>query len=275
MYRNIIPVIGNVKLADLHRRDATRVVDAITRRGAPVEAMRAFEDLRAMLRWAVARGDLDHNPIEGMRKPPGSKPRTRVLSDEEIRVLWNGLPEALAKSSTCQRIIKLCLVTGQRVGEVAGIRRTELNLAQRIWTIPGSRTKNGHSHAVPLSKLAIKIIGGPEEVVFPNLEGDGPLPAPVVAKTIMRAQERFGISHFTAHDLRRTALTKMAELGIPPIVLGHIANHRTTTKAGITLGVYVQHPYEREKREALELWSDRLEGIVSGGADIVPIRSGR
>ena len=178
MYRNIIPVIGNVKLADLHRRDATRVVDAITRRGAPVEAMRAFEDLRAMLRWAVARGDLDHNPIEGMRKPPGSKPRTRVLSDEEIRVLWNGLPEALAKSSTCQRIIKLCLVTGQRVGEVAGIRRTELNLAQRIWTIPGSRTKNGHSHAVPLSKLAIKIIGGPEEVVFPNLEGDGPLPAP-------------------------------------------------------------------------------------------------
>jgi len=92
MYRNIIPVIGNVKLADLHRRDATRVVDAITRRGAPVEAMRAFEDLRAMLRWAVARGDLDHNPIEGMRKPPGSKPRTRVLSDDDRPPLkWSDL----------------------------------------------------------------------------------------------------------------------------------------------------------------------------------------
>jgi integrase len=235
--------------------------------------MRAFEDLRAMLRWAVGRGDLDHNPIDGMRKPPGSKPRERVLSDEEIRTLWNGLPEALGKSASCQRIIKLCLVTGQRVGEVAGMRKAELNGA--TWTIPGSRTKNGHTHTVPLSPLAIKIIGTPEEVVFPNLQGHSPLPASAVARTITRAQERFGIAQWTAHDLRRTALTQMAKLGVAPIVLGHVANHRTTTKAGITLGVYVQHAYEREKREALELWANRLQGIISGGADIVSMRGGR
>jgi site-specific recombinase XerC len=76
--RDIIPVIGNVPLAQFHRRDATRMLDAITRRGAPVGAMRAFEDLRAMLRWGVARGDLDHNPIDGMRKPQGSKPTVMV-----------------------------------------------------------------------------------------------------------------------------------------------------------------------------------------------------
>jgi hypothetical protein len=71
-------------------------------------------------------------------------------------------------------------------------------------------------------------------------------------------------------------LTKLAELGVAPIVLGHVANHRTTTKAGVTLGVYVQHQYEREKREALELWADRLQGIVGGGAgEVVSIGSGR
>jgi hypothetical protein len=64
----------------------------------------------------------------------------------------------------------------------------------------------------------------------------------------------------------------MAELGIAPIILGHIANHRTTTKAGITLGVYVHHAYEKEKREALDLWADRLIGIVGGGAKVVPMR---
>ena len=80
---------------------------------------------------------------------------------------------------------------------------------------------------------------------------------------------------WTAHDLRRSALTKMAELGVAPIVLGHIANHRTTTKAGITLGVYIQHAYEREKREALELWADRLQGIITGGADVVSIGAKR
>jgi hypothetical protein len=83
------------------------------------------------------------------------------------------------------------------------------------------------------------------------------------------------MAHWTGHDLRRTALTKMAELGIAPIVLGHVANHRTTTKAGITLGVYIHHAYEREKREALDLWADRLVGIVKGGAEVVAMRQRR
>jgi integrase len=269
--KNIVPVIGNIPLAELHRRDATRVVDAITRRGAPIEALRAFDDLRSMLRWAVSRGDLDHNPIEGMKKPAGSKARERVLSDDELRALWASLPTVLTQSPMCQRIIRLCLLTAQRVGEVAGMTRSELDLKQRLWSLPGARTKNGHSHVVPLTDDAIQIIresdGG--KFVFPSSAGS--LPATAVAKTIKRAQERFGIAQWTAHDLRRTALTGMAKLGVEPIVLGHIANHRTTTKAGMTLSVYVHHAYEREKREALALWADRLRGIIAGGAEVVPI----
>jgi len=67
---------------------------------------------------------------------------------------------------------------------------------------------------------------------------------------------------WTAHDLRRTALTGMAKIGVAPIVIGHVANHRTTTKAGITLGVYVQHDFADEKREALSRWASRLQTIV-------------
>jgi hypothetical protein len=96
-----------------------------------------------------------------------------------------------------------------------------------------------------------------------------------VSDSIRDYQDQIGIAQWTAHDLRRTALTQMAKLGVAPIVLGHIANHRTTTKAGITLGVYVQHAYEKEKREALDLWATRLQGIISGGADVVAIGSSR
>jgi hypothetical protein len=67
----------------------------------------------------------------------------------------------------------------------------------------------------------------------------------------------------------------MAKLGVAPIVLGHIANHRTTTKAGMTLSVYVHHAYEKEKREALELWADRLQGIIAGGGEVVQMRRGK
>ena len=136
-------------------------------------------------------------------------------------------------------------------------------LPKAVWNIPASRTKNGHSHQVPLSALAVEIIG----------EGALSISRQHVSDTICDHQDLFGMDRWTPHDLRRTALTKMAELGVAPIVLGHIANHRTTTKAGVTLGVYVQHPYEREKRAALELWASRLQAIIDGGAaKVVAIR---
>jgi integrase len=246
---DILPVIGHIPLRELHRRDVTRVIDAKSE--APISARRAFEDIRAMVRFAVSRGDLDHNPIDGMQGPPISRPRTRVLSDDEIRTLWGFLPEL---SAGVAQVIRLCLVTGQRLGEVAGMTPTELDLDSRIWNIPASRTKNGHPHSVPLSPLALRIIGDGTH---------GATSVRNVSNTIHRAQGRIGIAQFTAHDLRRSALTHMAQLGIPPIILGHIANHRTTTKAGITLGVYVHHAYEREKREALELWANRLQHITT------------
>src|SRR5262249_48062343 len=186
--------------------------------------------------------------------------RTRVLTDDEIRALWSKLD---AVSDAVAQMVKLCLITAQRVGEVAGMTPSELDLPKRVWNIPAERSKNGHPHSVPLSPLALEIMG----------EAPTNLSRSHVTNAVGDAQARIGLPKWTCHDLRRTALSKMAELGVQPIVLGHIANHRTTTKAGVTLGVYVQHQYEREKREALELWADRLEGIVGGGAaKVVAIR---
>ena len=270
--KNVVAVIGAVKLAELRRRDARNVTDTILRRGKKTEATRVFEDLRSMVRWAVANEYLDANPLDGMSKPAEPQARNRSLSDEEIKVLWDGLPKALARSVQCQRIIKLCLVTAQRVGEVAGMLPAELDLKAREWRLPGSRTKNAHAHVVPLSDLAIEIIketaadAGKGAPLFPC--GAGPLAPRVVAKTILRANEdgRFGIAQWSAHDLRRSALTHMARLGIAPIVLGHVANHRTTTRAGVTLSAYSQYAYDKEKRHALDLWAERLQAIVANGA---------
>ena len=156
--KNVVPVIGEVKLADLRRRDARNVSDIILRRGKNTEARRVFEDLQSMVRWAVENEYLEANPLDGMGKPAEPQARNRVLNDEEIRTLWIGLPKSLARSVQCQRIIKLCLVTGQRVGEVAGIVPAELDLKAREWRLPGDRTKNAHAHVVPLSDLAIQII---------------------------------------------------------------------------------------------------------------------
>ena len=282
--RNVLPIIGSVKIAELRKRDVRNVTDAMLRRGVKVEATRVFEDVRGAIRWAMQQEYLDANPLDGMNKPAEVTARDRVLSDDEIHALWNGLPKALAKSVQIQRIIRLCLVTAQRVGEVSGMTRAEIDLKAREWRLPASRTKNAHAHVVPLSDLAMDIIreamaeAGEGQPIFPARRGGGSQTPLAVACTILRANQgkRFGIAPWSAHDLRRTVLTGMARLGVTPIVLGHIANHRTTTRAGVTLAVYSQYTYEKEKRAALDLWADRLIAVVGGAAaTVTPMRRAR
>lgn len=119
--------------------------------------------------------------------------------------------------------------------------------------------------------------------LFPGEDG-GPLESARVTRAILRAQEtdadrpkgRFGIAPWSAHDLRRTVLTNLAKLGVVPHVIGHVANHRSVTKTGVTFAHYVQHSYESEKRQALDLWAERLQAIVGeGAAAVVPMRRGK
>lgn len=252
--KNVLEAIGSTPIGELHRRDLNRTISAIISRSAPTEARRVFEDLRALLNWAVARGDLEINPAAAMKAPELPQSRDRVLTDAELATLWNGLIEALPRSLTVQHIIRLCLLTGQRVGEAAGIEASEIDAGKMLWTIPAARSKNKHSHAVPLTRFAL----GLAELIA---VGDR-LPTHAIDKIIRRAQPRFGIAQWTMHDLRRTAVTRMAELGISPIVLGHVINHRSVTRAGVTLSVYSHYSYDKERREAIELWEARVFAIA-------------
>ena len=140
----------------------------------------------------------------------------------------------------------------------------ELDLKARNWTIPGSRTKNKTLHTVPLSDAAL-------EIIRPRLRG-GQLFDVGSSSRVSKALARAELGDWTMHDLRRTAISGMAELGVSPIVLAHIANHISATRAGVTLRVYQTYSYDRERREGLLLWARRLEGIVSGGATVTRLR---
>lgn len=288
--------IGDVKLVDLHRRDLTKCIDAVKDRGAHVEANRVFEDLRAMVRWAKGRGDLDDNLVEGMTKPTETVERDRVLTADEIKKMWAALPDADMREST-RRILRLCLITGQRVGEIAGLVRDEIDLEKRVWKIPPARAKNKKEHSVPLSDMAVAIIRDQIEAVealaerkdraVPNWVFPGPgSRAAVTGASVPKAVKReevakrgkatiMGIAPWTPHDLRRSAATGMAELGVSPFIIAHVLGHVSVTKATVTGKHYDKYDYGKEKREALELWADRLAGIVVGGANVVAIGARR
>ncbi|MDX2275405.1 MAG: tyrosine-type recombinase/integrase [Hyphomonadaceae bacterium] len=279
--------IGDIRLSDLHRRDITKAIDAVKKRGAATESLRVFTDLRAMVRWARGRGDLDENIMELMAPPAEARVKDRVLAPDEIQRMWGALAEARMTDAT-RRIIRLCLVTGQRVGEVAGMTRAELDLDQGIWTIPAARTKNAREHVVPLSDMALTILreqlaaGAGDALLFPGLGGQAPVTSASVATTIKRLERVgedgapliLGVAPWTPHDLRRTAATCMEELGVSPFVVGHVLNHVSATKASITSRVYARYDYMKEKREALELWGARLSAIVNSANVVVPMRKG-
>jgi integrase len=261
LHADILPIIGDMPLANLHRRDIHRVLDPIKERGSLAMAEKVYTDVRAMLNWAVKRGYLDTNPAARMEEGGVSKPRERYLSEEEIAALWPAL--SLFKKPV-ELALKVALVTGQRIGEVVGMTEDELDLTKAIWTIPAERSKNAKSHTVPLSNMALELIAeASNNVVCGRLFNRS---SEAIAQALLYRMPKLPAQDWTAHDLRRTVCTHLAMMGVSPLVIGSVVNHRQVTKAGVTLGVYVQYDYAKEKREALDMWSERLSAIVAGNA---------
>jgi len=133
----------------------------------------------------------------------------------------------------------------------------KLNDIAPVWKIPGVRTKNGEPHRVPLSPLALRLIAEARELagdstwLFPNPTGDGPIDPHAATKALERSRSKISLKDFRVHDLRRTAATRMEEMGTAPHVISHILNHVSVTKATITKKVYSRYTYDREKRAAL------------------------
>jgi integrase len=304
--RHILPAIGGMKAVEITKRDLIRLFDRVANKpdartvGGDVPRRmthrpnRVFELVRSICRWAVGRDLLQVDPTWGMSPPIKIEtPRDRELSPDEIRQLWLALDRAPVRKRTTKAIargeratfagdlpmtrataltLKLALATGQRIGEVAGIAISELDLndVAPVWTIPAGRSKNGLANRVPLSPFTVRLIGEARQLapnsdwLFPSARGSGPIDPHAPTKALARARVAIGIENFRIHDLRRTAATRMAEMGIAPHTISLILNHVSARQGTVTGKVYVQYSYDREKREALGKWGERLEEIVRG-----------
>ncbi|NJR31439.1 site-specific integrase [bacterium] len=146
----------------------------------------------------------------------------------------------------------------------------DLNDTAPMWVVPGERSKNGEPNRVPLSPLAVRIIAearalaGESAWLFPSPKGGRPMEAHAATKAMDRARPAIGIADIRVHDLRRTAATRMAELGVSPHTVSLVLNHVSVRRGTITGKVYDRYSYDREKREALGAWGARLERIIAG-----------
>lgn len=264
---DVLPTIGAKKMAAVTKRDVLDVIENKAEAGHLTSANRLLAVVRKLCNWAVAEDYLAVSPAMGVK--PRSKPvsRDRVLVPGEIAKVWNALPGAAVRDIT-RDCFRLLLLTGQRSGEVSGMRRGEIDIDARTWTIPADRVKNGRAHVVPLSTMALTIIERRLEVI--DEERDAPLFAhigePMPSNALAHAcrlKLQVLEDQWTTHDLRRTVATQMAEIGILPHVIESVLNHISGFKSGVA-GVYNRNAYEPEKRAALDAWAQRLEEIVMG-----------
>jgi integrase len=263
--RDVLPVIGRLKANKVTRADVKVILHGIVNRGAPVMANRTMEVIRRVLNWAIAEeiAQVEANPCLRMPPPGGRKTsRERALSDREVKTFWKKVDGA-GITPTLKLALKFILVTAQRKGEVAGARWDEVNDRQ-FWTVPAGRSKNGLAHRVPLSDLAVRLLeeawelAGKSVFVFPSSLGNRPISAGGLNNAVHRMREVFGIAAFTPHDLRRTAATQMASMGIPRLTISKVLNH---VDEGVT-SVYDRYAYDAEKRQALDDWASRLSAIA-------------
>ena len=264
--------------------DIYALVDEARRRGIPGLGRRnlGLSDARGrlmartlskMFGWLLQHRRITTNPCIGVYCPPALPSRERVLTNEEVRWFWQACDKLGAPFGP---LLQVLLLTGQRLNEVAAMRHDEL-AADGIWHLPGSRTKNHRQHAVPLSPLVVEWLGSVKSVegchyVFTTT---GRSPVSGWSKTkkrldaaMLAVAQREELAPWRLHDLRRTAVTGMAELGIAPHVIEAVVNHISGHKGGVA-GVYNRATYAEEKRAALSRWAAHVQAIVSGSTNVV------
>jgi len=278
---------AKTRLSDVKRVEIGRFRDKVARNASALTSNSVVELIGRVLNWGLDEGLVEVNPAARLRKAGIRKPRERVLPEGDIRKFWNAIAametttgEHMAKgqhgrmlSPATRAILRLLLLTGQRRGEVVGAMKSELDLGGReaVWTIPGVRTKNGLLHRLPLCprakaefEKALSASPSGSLYVFPSpeMENDQPVSAEAVTRAMARLVAELKISTVSPHDLRRTVGTEMARMGLPVHVRSLVLNHSPQTR-GVTDAVYNRYAYDKEKREAFELWEARLAEILN------------
>ena len=260
---------GNRRISEITDRDIIEVLDRISGY-APILANRLHAVLSALFAWARKKRLVTANPCAELDRPAEERSRDRVFDDNELRKVWLAAGEL---GHPHAGIVRLLILTGQRRNEIADLRWSEVDLEERAFHLPASRTKNGRPHDVPLSASALAIVAGlPRLVDAEHVFTVKRKPVTGFSRMKDRLDASSGVTDWTLHDLRRTVASGLQRLGVRLEVTEAVLNHRSGSMAGI-VGIYQRHDYAAEKRDALARWADHVDAVISGRkANVVALR---
>ncbi len=271
--RHIVPAFGSRQPAEITRADVKEWIERL--RVTPTQANRAMAVMRLVCEWAAEEGVIPASPCAGLKKPAPETARSRYLTQDEIRAVF----EALGKERPLiAAYYELLFFTGVRRSKPLEAEWKDLDLKKALWHIPitkrarGNPEGTGRPFVLPLTRQALaslKVLlafSGHSRFVFPGgsprrsqLDEEHRLHNP--QKSVERIRERSGVD-FQIRDIRRTVATRMAEdLGITPFIIAKVMDHKLPGEAEMG-DVYNRYDYLAEKRQALAKWGDHLSRLV-------------
>lgn len=299
MERDIFKALGHVPVREITAKDIARTLTRIETRSRNA-AHKCRAALGSLYKWATKRLLVDVNPMIGMGFTHKNKRRDRVLGDDEITRLWGAVEsEEFGATRAMRLILKLAILTGQRNSEVAGARKSELHIDEKIanphWKIPPARMKRKDrdqyvflsSQAVALFREAIELAGD-SEFVFPATEFgrhvDGIEREHITQESVSRAMARAckltKIKNAHLHDMRRTITTWLGDRGERSDVLDRILHHHSGHSAGQRSSVTETHYnfsiMAEPLRDAWQRWADhvwKITGQAEQASNVVPMRA--
>jgi len=271
--------IGQQAAAQVARGELRAFLEAIARK-TPIRANRVLALVRAAFRWGLREELIERDPTAGLQRPRPERPRERVLSDDEVKKLFETLDEiasgtsdpVLSNGKKAPRLVlagavKLLLLLGTRRSETLNMRWSDIDERAQTWTVPGMFRKGGRTHVVPLPPLALRVladlrpVGGDTPWVFVGKRGASLANNPVRWTEVLRSAS--GLK-FTLHDLRRTCATGCARLGASESTVSRILGHKAVAGTIGVSGIYDRFDRLPEIRSALAAWATYIAQLVTG-----------
>jgi integrase len=273
---NVDPEWKGRLLTDIDRDDVLELIQKVKKRNGLYAANRTLAHVRKLFNWAAVQPRmLKVTPIVRGMAQPGEKKRERVLSDGELRAIWEA---AGTLPSPFKQYIHLLMLTGQRAGEIKSLEWSEINATDAVIEISGAKYKNGDPHVIPMTPMVVEIVE-----TLPKVE-DCPYAVTTNGKTAIDsdtylrrkldealAEAGHKIADWRLHDIRRTVRTNLSKLKIAPDIGERVIGH---TIGGIR-GTYDRYEYLDEKRTALTAWENYLSRVIrrTSGENVVTLRT--
>lgn len=253
---------------DIHRADISKLLDPVSEQ-YPREAEKRRQVIGAMYRWGISKGYVMNDPTAGTVSYGDGEPRERRLAPSEIKLVWEWFDAgAGGMPPDCIEVLRLQFCLGNRASEVGGMKTSELVRQGEAlsWKLPASRSKNKKERSIPLIGLARAIVEAAIErrksgPLFRTLLTDRALASDDIGGAL--GERTLPCEHFTSHDLRRTMVSEMDEMGIPLDTIAAVIGHQRGTKRTRTLiKHYSRAVLDARVEAALMAWDRRLRDIL-------------